>query len=786
MLYKTKIEKLRMSKYLSLGAITSLAISSSLYADTNTTANNMNSVSSVNYQPVVETNIVPTTKFKTVEIKDNGIIDELPRYQPGIATVGKTKQSVHETPQAITVVTKELLADQAKFTLKEAMTNVAGLTFNAAEGGRIGDNMNLRGFYTFGDLYLDGIRDVSQYNRDTFNLESVDVLRGGAAMLYGRGQAGGVISQQSKVAKAEDFGKLSLTAGENDFARYSADVNQMISDTTAVRVNLMNQSGGSTRDDVLNESTGMAPSIAFGLGTNNEFSISHLYQKTNLTPDYGVPFYNKAPLDVDPSTYYGFKEDYEANKVNMTTVNNLHKFADGSELKTTLRQAKYLRDNWAIAPSQYNETTRAVGRSLKGNGAEETVKTLQNDFTTNFEALGVKHSVLAGNEILLEEQTRWGHTGISSKFPNLTTTTGATDTYGLPADPDDEQRVLARNGIYYQYVTSGTNANKWVAQLPNTLESSSSLPDAYKSYYGNKDRVISGGYEGKTIAFYAQDTIELTPELKLMAGMRHDRLKMDYLAANLTKNGDLKYNENSYRAGLSYEPNANAHYYLSWNNSFNTTGDLYSFSGEFDPEKSITYELGSKWQLFEGDLALRTSLYRTIKEWERNTDVASASANPILTKERHTDGFEIEAAGRVTQDLEIFAAYTKMQAEVDKVAPGKGTIYEGKRPPNATDYTYNAWLTYKLNRNWKIGGGLEGKGDRYVYSYGTPTAFAPNIAPSYIKGDAMVTYTKKDYDIQLNIKNITDKTYYDAAYINGGFIIPGNGRTATVTLNYKF
>ena len=157
-----------------------------------------------------------------------------------------------------------------------------------------------------------------------------------------------------------------------------------------------------------------------------------------------------------------------------------------------------------------------------------------------------------------------------------------------------------------------------------------------------------------------------------------------------------------------------------------------------------------------------------------------------MTKERHTDGFEIEAAGRVTQDLEIFAAYTKMQAEVDKVAPGKGIIYEGKRPPNATDYTYNAWLTYKLNRNWKIGGGLEGKGDRYVYSYGTPTAFAPNIAPSYIKGDAMVTYTKKDYDIQLNIKNITDKTYYDAAYINGGFIIPGNGRTATVTLNYKF
>ncbi len=784
MSYRQNIEKMKKSQFLSLGAVASLALSSSLYAESNTTMDS----NTITYQPIVETNNIPTTKFKTVEIKESNLEEDEPRYQAGVSKVSKTNQTLHEIPQAITVVTKELLADQAKFTLKEAMTNVAGLTFNAAEGGRIGDNMNLRGFYTFGDLYLDGIRDVSQYNRDTFNLESVDVLRGGAAMLYGRGQAGGVISQQTKIANGDESGKLSITAGENDFARYSLDINQMINDTTAARVNLMRQTGGSTRENVLNESTGIAPSVTFGIGTDNQLSVSHMYLKTNLTPDYGIPFYNKAPLDVDPSTFYGFSEDYEANKVNMTTIANSHTFADKSELKTTIRQAKYLRDNWAIAPSQYNATTGAVGRSLKGNGAEETIRTIQNDYNTQFEAFGLKHNALIGNEILLEEQTRWGHSKISSKFPNLSIADGGGASYGLPTtELENGQRVLARNGIYYQYSSSG--AGSWSAQLPNSIESpTSNIPASYLSYYGNKDRIISGGYKGKTIAFYGQDTIELTPELKLMAGMRHDRLDMDYLDANLNKNGELKYNENSYRAGASYEPNSNEHYYFSWNNSFNTTGDLYSFSNAYDPEKSITYELGAKWQLFEGDLALRSSLYRTIKEWERNTDVASASSNPILTKERHTDGFEIEAAGRAGDNLEIFAAYTKMKAEVDEVAPGKGTIYEGKRPPNATDYTYNAWLTYKLNRNWKVGGGIEGKGDRYVYSYGgtTTTTFAPNTAPSYVKGDAMITYTKKDYDIQLNVKNITDKTYYDAAYINGGFIVPGNGRTATVTLNYKF
>lgn len=716
--------------------------------------------------------------LKAIDIQEN-IQIELPRYQPGVSKTAKTGQLAHDVPQAITVVTKELLHDKSEFTVKEALSNVAGLTFNAAEGGRIGDNMNLRGFYTFGDLYLDGIRDVAQYNRDTFNLESVDVLRGGAAMLFGRGQAGGVINQVSKDAEAENFGKLSMTVGNDQYKRASTDINVMLNDTTAFRLNAMDMDAGSTRNDVVNESYGIAPTITFGLNTDNEFSVSHFYLNTHITPDYGVPFYNKRPLDVDKSTFYGFTDDYEDNRVNITTLSNLHKFSSDTQLRSVIRHADYLRDNWAIAPGGYDSVTGSVNRSSKGNGAKEKTDTWQNDFTTKFEALGMKHEMLVGSEYLAEEQVRWGHDGLSAYYPNITDANGPAN--GLPDTATG--RYVANNGIIYSRTSS---TGSWVAQLPNTLESGSTLPDAYKAFYGNKERNMSGGYKGKTWALYSQDVVEFVPHWKVMGGFRKDWLNMDYLDANMNKNGELHFNEMSYRAGLSYQPSANQHYYLAWNNSFNTTGDLYSFSNRYAPERSKTYELGAKWELFDGDLSLRTAIYRTIKEWERNTDVASASSNPILSKKRHTDGLELEAAGRISENWDIFSGIALMDPEVDEVAPGKSSVYIGHRPPNATDYTFNLWTTYKLGGGWKIGGGCEGKGERAVYSYGTATTFDPNKVPSYIRYDGMVSYTQKEYALQLNIKNLLDTTYYDAAYINGGFVVPGIGRSVQITLDYKF
>ncbi len=610
-------------------------------------------------------------------------------------------------------------------------------------------------------------------------------------MLFGRGQAGGVINQVSKDAEAENFGTLSITGGMNNFKRASTDLNIKLNDTTAFRLNAVAMDAGSTRDDVYNETLGIAPTITFGLNTDNELSLSHFYMKTHITPDYGVPFdaATHAPAKVGGTVFYGFTDDYEDNRVNITTGSYTHKFGKETHLRSVIRHADYLRDNWGIAPGGYDTTNGpddTITRGSKGNGAEEQTDTWQNDFISKFELAGMNHEVLVGTEYLHEEQTRWSHDTLSKAYPNISDANGPAS--GLPDTATG--RYTASNGIIYSR-TSPTGA--WSAQLPNSAESSSSIPEAYKSFYGNKAHTISGGYKGRTLAVYGQDSIEVVKNIKIMGGFRKDFLDMDYLDANQTKNGELHFDEMSYRAGISYQPSKQQHYYLAWNDSFNTTGDLYSFSNQYDPERSKTYELGAKWELFDNDLSLRTAVYRTIKEWERNTDVASASSNPILSKERHTDGIELEAAGRINEDWDIFAGLALMDPEVDEVNPGRSTVYEGEMPPNSTDYTLNLWTSYKLGNGWKVGGGAEGKGDRGVYSYGNPImvngvdtrVHTPNVAPGYVRFDGMISHTGKNYTLQLNVKNLFNTLYYDSAYINGGFTTPGTGRTAQVTWDYK-
>lgn len=185
--------------------------------------------------------VLPTIKVEAnAEVEKDG-------YRATTTRVGKTLQDPHDIPQAVTTVTNQLMEDQQVSSLKDALRNVAGLTFNAAEGGRAGDNMMLRGFYTFGDIYLDGIRDTAQYNRETFYLEQVDVLRGAGAMLFGRGQAGGVINQVTKAPHLGDKGKITGSIGMYGYYELTGDFNKQITDTIAFRFNGMKRFDGGWR-----------------------------------------------------------------------------------------------------------------------------------------------------------------------------------------------------------------------------------------------------------------------------------------------------------------------------------------------------------------------------------------------------------------------------------------------------------------------------------------------------------------------------------------------------------
>jgi catecholate siderophore receptor len=707
--------------------------------------------------PAVALAQTPTTSettLPTVKVEDTADPMEVNNgYQATETRVGKIKQDPHEIPQAITTVTRQLMEDQQVGSLREALRNVSGLTFNAAEGGRAGDNMMLRGFYTFGDLYLDGIRDTAQYNRETFNLEQVDVLRGSASMLFGRGQAGGVINLLTKTPKRADAYKLTGSIGTDDYTEVTADLNKRIGQDAALRVNLMKRDEGSWRENPVTGAEpevhrgGAAVSLALGMQTDDEFVFSHQSTRNRDIPDYGFSFDNatRAPnTNFTPDTFWGIDRNFDDSDVNVSTATWTHRFSPKSELRTTVRYGDYERSYWARTPSA-TVAPGDTGLNLPSTNAGPTrsmdyeTVTVQSDFSTSFRALGMKHELVTGVEYLHEDSHRTG-------LQNLGGTSGANPPIFLP------------------YVES-TTANPV-------------------------------NFTGDSYAVFIQDTVEFMPFWKATLGVRRDELDATYSSATSPR---LKYGEWSTRAALSYQPNDEAHYYVGYSDSFSPTADLYQLTlAPQPPETSQVYELGAKWMFFDGDLTFRTALYRAIKHWERNTDLESTAS--ILTRKRRTDGIELEAAGRITPNWEVFAGLALMDAEILEVAEqSNGTVanpgYTGKRPRNTPPYTFNVWSTYKLGGGWKVGGGVEAKGERYGYNPSGAgaiptlpggTAFHPNTAPAYARWDAMVAYEQKRWGARLNVQNLFDKVYYDAVYDNGSFSVPGTNRKFILTGELKF
>jgi catecholate siderophore receptor len=701
---------------------------------------------------VLAEDVIPTAAPSNQSIEELQEVDvkasketEHKGYQATQTRVGKVLQDPHDIPQAITSVTHELMEDQQVGSLREALRNVAGLTFNAAEGGRTGDNFNLRGFYTFGDIYLDGIRDTAQYNRETFNLEQVDVLRGSAAMLFGRGQAGGVINQVTKTAKLQDAYTLKAGFGDYGYKRYDADLNKALTDTAAIRINVMDRQEDGTRKNPSNgdrpglDREGIALSVGFGIGTEDELFINHVYTQTRDIPEFGLRFQNQKPrTDFGANAFWGSDSNFDNSDTRVTTATFTHAFSAKTQWRTTVRDASYERAYWITGPGGSNYAAPAplgVGDNKNRKLDYDTV-TLQSDFNTEAELFGMKHELLTGVEFFHENSFR-------ANLENLGTST---------------------NQFYKPSVVAANNAGL------------------------NK-------FKSDSTAVFAQDSIEFVPDWKVLVGVRRDHMDADYIRnlSGVITPSTLKYSETSYRTGLSWEPSETSHYYVSYSDSFSPTADLYQVStSDNKPETSQTYELGAKWLFLDGDLALRTALYRAVKNWERNQDLEANPSNSILSKERRTNGLEIEVTGNITDDWQVFTALALMDAKIIKEAPGANPQYRGLRARNTPRATFNLWTTYEFMPKWKVGGGVEMKGERYGYGSNsaslTNTLFTvgPNTAPGYARWDAMLAYDAQHWGVQLNVKNLFDKEYYDALYDNGGFVVPGNGRTAIVTGEYKF
>lgn len=667
-------------------------------------------------------------------------------YKAETTSIGKTKQQLRDIPQSITVVNQQLMQDQGVATLKDALRNVPGITFAAGEGGRTGDQVVIRGFSAATDTYRDGMRDIGQYNRDAFDDEKVEVLKGASSMLFGRGSTGGVVNQVSKAPYLGSKLDGDLTIGTDNYQRVTADINQMTGDHSAVRLNLMDTHDGSDRGPARNERWGIAPSVAFGLGEPTTVVLSYMHQEENNVPDYGVP-YNPAthqPLAVDRSKFYGFDSDYEKTSADIVTAKVTHDFGNGTELSNQLRYNRFWRDINPTAPrlASSNTSDNAIMNRSKPlrDGVDQSWNN-QTDLTSRFATGDIRHTLLTGMELSYELS--------------------------------DTSRYALRNSV-----PSTTVGNPNPAAAVNLA----------------RYRTSNTQFQASNIGLYAMDTIELTRQWKAVLGTRFDRFDGDYTVRGYNSNGSLNTDPSksydvsrtdnvwSWRGGLIWQPDMAQSYYFSYGTSFNPSGETYALdnaTAKVEPEKNRNIELGAKWDLLDGDASLRAALFRIEKTNERNTDPLDSST-VVLSGKRHTNGIEVEGSGRLTERWEIFAGATFMDSKIDKAAPpSQGqTGTEGKMPRYTPRATANIWTTYKLTD--QITGGL---GATYVGKrYATETNV--NYLPAYTVGNAMLSYETKHYRLQLNLNNLSNKTYYDGAY--GGHATVGTPREAQLTISLKY
>jgi catecholate siderophore receptor len=691
------------------------------------------------------------TPLKGVEVKG-----QPPQgYKVDEPALAKLTQPVIDTPQMLSITSRQVMDDRAATSLSDVFRNSSGIAMGAGESSWQGTNLSIRGFNARNDIYLDGMRDFGSYTRDPFDLEEVELLQGPSSILFGRGSTGGVINQVSKMPTVNGFLNAEATGGTNNLWRGVIDVDGPLEGFgagAAVRLNLMGHTQTFAERDVVRGSRfGFAPSVAFGLGTTNRLVASFFHQSEDDIPDYGLPYYMGAPAPVARSNFYGFKSDFLRTSVDIGTVRFEHDFSPSVTLRDQIRYASDYRHWRDMEPQVITKgvppgtplSALMVNRALQGGISRETFFQNQMDLLANFHTGPIEHNLAAGWEI-----------GPETSKP----------TYD--------------NGL----------------NIPPTSLLS---PNESQPFSGTEFARVKVSTTAFTVGVYAIDTLKFGRHWELSGGARWDSFDSHYVAQFYSPTGsgqpttmqDVHQLDQkpSWRGSLLYKPTPNGTIYFDYSTSFNPSVEALSQivavrsfnTGNIGlaPEENQTFELGTKWNLLASRLQLQTAIFREEKTNARVPDPTNSQFN-ILAGTQRVDGAELEATGSITDAWHVLASYTYLDGKTVKTVPGGPPLNSPLF--NAPKQSVAVWSTYQLPYRIELGGGLNYVSTRFASLTTTPFT----RVPGYTTLDAMVKWQVTDHiRVQVNINNLTDKYYYDQ--LHGFHVVPGEGRTALFTLAYS-
>jgi catecholate siderophore receptor len=730
--------------------------------------------------PVAEGNALPETRVKATR--------EAPAYKVENSASNKLTQPLLDTPKSVQIVKKEMLREQGAVSLMDALRNTPGITMQLGENGNTsaGDAFQMRGFSSQNSVFIDGVRDTGAVSRDVFNLEQVEIIKGPAGSETGRGSASGYINLITKLPFADSLSDLSVSYGSANRKRGTVDLNRQINDTTAFRLNVMAQDGGVDGVDVAkNRGMGVAPSLAFGLGTPTRIFMygQHVHQDDipqGGIPSIGLPGYyrGRTALNaegtngeqvtsvaegeritalgrrVDTSNFYGSKKDYAKVNADAYSIKSEFDLSSTTTLRNISRFSRTHMDRVLTSISINGGNIRVGGVSGAGaflDPADWTItrsrqridqlnESLVNQTSINSTLTlgGIKHDLAAGLELMSERQYSKGTTAPTAN------TIPVTSLYN--PNSDDVLPLPALSGI---------------------------------------------DTDGQTVtsAIYALDTLTLNDAVKLNGGVRFEHYKT---TTQVTNAAGLKVGDNllSWNLGAVYKPAPNGSVYVGLANSLTPPGgnnfvlnatSTNQANPTMDPQETATVEVGTKWDLFNEKLNVAAAIYRTENDKQTSTDSLGVTTQFGKTR---VQGIELSAVGQLTNFWQLTAAMAYMETkQLDQYSTTNVQTTGVRWSPK---FSASVWSSYQLG-DFTLGGGVRylSEQKRVVNTDNQATQPLPKV-PAYEVFDLMGAYKlNKNVNLQLNVQNVFDKEYITVNNAGTRLMI-GAPRAYTLSANMKF
>jgi catecholate siderophore receptor len=647
-----------------------------------------------------------------------------------IASAAKTLTPLRDTPQSITVVTREQIKDQSFQSISDVVNYMPGISSHQGENNR--DQLVMRGNSTSADFYLNGVRDDVQYYRDLYNVERVEALKGPNAMIFGRGGGGGVINRVTREADFTQVREITLQGGSFRNRRFTADFDQQLSDQVAFRLNGLYENSDSFRRFVGLERYGINPTFTFLPGTRTRITLSYEYFHDGRLADRGIPSFQGRPIDVPISTYFGNPNDSHVRaRVNLLSGSIEHQVGR-LNIRNRTQFGDYDRGYQNFVPGAVTADKTRDSISAYNNATKRRSIFNQTDFTYKLSTGSVGHTFLFGAELGRQLTDNFRNTG----FFNNTTTS-----------------ILVP-------------INDPIVTVPVTFRQSAT--DANNHLKTN------------VAATYVQDQIELSRYVQVVTGVRFDYFDLQF---HNNRTGDsLRRTDRlvSPRIGLVVKPLASVSVYGNYSVAYlPSSGDQFSslttITQQVKPEKFSNYETGAKWEI-RRYLTLTTALYRQDRTNTRATDPNNPTAI-VQTGSQRTNGLEIGLNGSVTRNWRIVGGYAHQKAFITSATTAAA---KGAQVAQVPRNTFSVWNNYQLIRKLAVGLGIIHRSDMFAAIDNTV------VLPGYTRADAAVFYLfNEKWRLQANLENLLDRRYYLNADNNNN-ISPGSPRAARVSLVARF